>query len=186
MLPLTIALALGACSQSQGRQVASGTSDSYPARLALSGPAPLPDSAPLQPDGATWQPAGATLVFGLPGQHPLLSLSCEHDRAGAASLRLVRTTRAENGAKALLALIGNGRIARLPLDAIQPGETGQWQGLLPAADPRLDVLRGSHEIEATLPGGGTLKLTGSGEPGRLLDACRASDTAPAPLPAQPA
>jgi len=113
------------------------------------------------------------------GQPALLSLACTHDAAGAASLALTRHTRADAGAKALLALIGNGRIARLPLDVVTPGEAGEWRGSIPAADGRLDVLRGGNRIEGTLPGGGSLLMPASGEPGRLLEECRASDRAAA-------
>lgn len=177
-IALAAAIALAGCSQSQGRQLVEGTDGrpGQPLRLAL-GELPAPaDSAPIQPEGAAWQAASPDQVaFGLPGQPPLLALSCTHDGAGVASIRILRATRAEEGAKALFALVGNGRISRLSLDARQPGEAGQWEGVIPAADPRLDVLRGGNSIEATLPGGGTLKLPASSEPGRLLAQCRAGD-----------
>ena len=173
-----LTLMLAACSQSQSREVVPANPDgaSYPARLPLAGAAPLPvEQAPLQPEGAAWASVGMAVSFAVPGQPALLALSCTHDSAGVASLAITRHTRAEAGAKALLALIGNGRIARLPLDAAAAGEAGEWRGSIPAADPRLDVLKGGNRLEATLPGGGTLLLPASTEPGRLLDACRASD-----------
>lgn len=182
-LVLSAGLALAGCSQSQGRQLVqnSDAAAGYPARLALGGITLPNDTAPVQPAGAAWQAASPEQVsFGLPGQQPLLALACTHDGAGVAAIRILRATRAEEGAKALFALIGNGRISRLSLDARQPGEAGQWEGVVPAADPRLDVLRGSNSIEATLPGGGTLKLPASSEPGRLLAACRASDSSARP------
>lgn len=180
---LSAAVMLAGCSQSQGRQLVqnSDASEGYPARLALGGISLPLDTAPVQPEGAAWQAAAPDQVtFGLPGRQPLLALACTRDGAGVAAVRILRTTRAEEGAKALFALIGNGRIARLALDARQAGEAGQWEGLVPAADPRLDVLAGHNAIEATLPGGGTLKLPASSEPGRLLSACRASDSAARP------
>lgn len=177
----TLALALAACSQSQGRQLvanpAVGPADAaaYPARLSLSG-AELPaEMAPPQSQGGAWVAVPGGLAFSVTGQTPLLSLLCSRDSTGTALVRLVRVTRADEGAQALMALIGNGRIARLPVDARMGGEAGIWEGMMPAADPRLDVLTGSHEIEVTLPGGGTLMLPASGEPGQLLAACRASD-----------
>lgn len=188
---LTLAATVAACSQSQGQVVtpaatspgSASAAGSYPARLPLAGgPQPL-DVAPLQPEGGVWQSAGEQLNFAVPGQQPLLSLACLHDAGGVASLKIARTTRAEDGAKALFALIGNGRIARLPVDAVQPGESGRWEGTIPVADLRLDVLKGGAALEATLPGGGTLKLPASPEPGRLLEACRASDAARAPAAA---
>ena len=174
---LTLALALAACSQSQGQVVASSTTaEGYPARLSLNGAEQPMDVAPLQPEGAQWQATGDRLSFGLPGQEPLLSIACERGSAGASLIRLVRTTRADAGAKALLAMIGNGRIARLPVDARTGGEAGRWEGLFLALDPRLDVLKGTNSVEATLPGGGTLQLSSSSEPRRLIEACRARDT----------
>lgn len=179
-MSIAAALPLAACSQSQGRQIEPGTDGGagYPARLAL-GSVTLPsDTAPLQPEGAAWQAdTPDRIAFGLPGQQPLLAIACTRDGAGVAAIRILRATRAEEGAKALFALVGNGRIARLSLDARQPGEAGQWEGVIPADDPRLDVLRGSNSIEATLPGGGTLKLPASGAPGRLLAECRAGNSA---------
>ena len=179
-LALVAAATLAGCSQSQGRQIDAGTgSDAaggagYPTRMALGSIALPSDTAPLQPEGAVWQAAAPDQVtFGLPGQRPLLAIACTRDSAGLAAIRILRATRAEAGAKALFAMIGNGRISRLSLDARQPGEAGQWEGTIPAIDPRLDVLRGGSSIEATLPGGGTLKLPASSAPGRLLAECRA-------------
>ena len=172
-------LLLAACSQSQSREVvdASTGGGGYPARMAMA-ETPLPEeTAPLQPDGGQWSATGTAASFAVPGQPALFTLACSHDPAGAASVEIFRQTRADDGAKAMLALIGNGRIARLPLDATLAGEAGQWRGVIPAADTRLDVLKGGNRIEATLPGGGTLLLPASGEPGRLLEACRASDRA---------
>jgi len=173
---LILPVLLAACTQSHSREVVEASPDGagYPARLALSA-GPLPDEqAPLQPEGGAWTASAAQVAFAVPGQPALFALACTHDAAGNAAVALTRRTRAEAGAKALLALIGNGRIARLPLDAAQPGEAGEWQGAIPAADPRLDVLKGGNRLEATLPGGGTLLLPASGEPGRLITACRAS------------
>ena len=172
-----LTLALAAYSQSQSREVVAANPDggAYPARLPLAG-APLPiEQAPLQPEGGAWAAAATTVSFAVPGQPALLALACTHDATGAANIAITRRTRADEGAKAFLALIGNGRIARLPLDAAMPGEAGEWRGAIPASDPRLDVLKGGNRIEATLPGGGTLMLPASGEPGRLLETCRASD-----------
>lgn len=183
LLPLTIAvLALGACSQSQSRQVVdSGTLDgAYPARLPLANISLPMEEAPLQPEGATWRSDAVGVHFGVAGQPDLLALACDHAADGTASVTLTRTTRAADGAKALFALIGNGRIARLPLDVVRAGEPGEWRGEIPAADVRLDVLKGGNRFEGTLPGGGTLLMPASREPGRLLTACRAGGRAPKP------
>jgi len=177
---LVLALALAGCSQSQSREVVGAAADgSYPARLSLGDLSVAAETAPLQPEGAAWSRNGPQVAFGVPGQPALISLACVHDVAGSASLAVTRHTRAEEGAKALLALIGNSRISRLPLDVVQPGEAGEWRGVLPVADARLDVLKGGNRIEGTLPGGGTLLMPASLEPARLLEECRASDRTPA-------
>ncbi len=179
-LPLLFILTLAACTPTQSREVAGGAAPGggYPARVALAGEGLPAETAPLQPQDAAWRADGQAVHFGVPGQQDLLSIGCDHAPDGTALLRITRMTRAEDNAKALFALIGNGRISRLPLDARQAGDPGVWQGLIPASDDRLDVLKGGNSVEATLPGGGTLKLPASREPGRVLTDCRASDRAP--------
>jgi hypothetical protein len=172
-----MALGLAACSQSESKQVVEN--GSYPARMPLAAVSLPVEAAPQQPEGARWEASGNGVRFGVPGANALLALSCEHDRNGGALLQITREVRAESGAKALFALIGNGRIARLPLDAVRAGQNGEWKGQIAAADPRLEVLRGGNRIEATLPGGGSLKLPASNEPRQLLDSCRASGPRPA-------
>ena len=49
----------------------------------------------------------------------------------------------------------------------------RWEGLLAAGDPQLDVFTGPRELEATLPGGGTLLIEGSRIPGEFVNWCRA-------------
>lgn len=176
---LVLAAALSACTASQSREVVENdpAGAGYPARLPLTDISLPMDQAPAQPQGGQWRAEGQSLHFAVPGGADLFALSCTHAPDGTAALSIRRTTRAEAGAKALFALIGNGRIARLPLDAVSGGENGEWQGVLPADDPRLDVLKGGNRIEATLPGGGTLMLPASLEPGRLLTACRTANRA---------
>lgn len=178
---LSATLALGGCTRGETRQVVENEgapARAYPQRVQLAGMPLAADAAPVQPEGAQWRSAPDGLHFGLAGQADLFAVACTHAADGTALLRVTRAARAEVGAKALFALIGNGRIARLPLDASRAGEAGEWQGLLPASDARLDVLRGGNRIEATLPGGGTLKLPASSELGRVLEACRANDRGP--------
>lgn len=184
---LALPLVLAACTPTQSRQVVENETaqDGYPQRLQFGGISLPTDTAPQQPEGGEWRIAGNTLQFGLPGQLPMLAMHCGRADDGAALIHFSRATRADVGAKALFALIGNGRIARLPVDAVRGGENGEWQGSLPARDPRLAVLEGGNRIEATLPGGGTLKLPASREPGRLLASCRATDRTP-PENANPA
>jgi len=182
----SFALLLGACSESHSQQVmgqqvtgqqvsADSAPASYPARVAMpSGPMPAP-LPPRQPDNAVWQASGDSAQFAAPGAEPLLVLACEKDSAGAAWLRISRLVHAEAGASALFAVEGNARNVRLPLDVIRAGDAGEWRGLIPARDIRLDVFKGGNRMEATLPGGGTLKMPASSEPGRVIEACRAKD-----------
>lgn len=170
-LLIATAAMLAGCSSHNPQQP--GDSAAYPARIPLAAATASPDVAPQQPKGAAWQAGPTRLAFGVPGSAPLLTLACE-----GGNLIVTRHVRAEAGAKALFALIGNGRIARLPVDVAMPGEDGLWQGNFPADDPRLDVLKGGNTIEATLPGGGSLKLSPSREPERLLKDCRASAPKP--------
>lgn len=173
---LLLITALAACTQTQSREVvgSEAAAGGYPARLPLTGVSLPVELPPAQPEGGQWRSDGQALHFAVPGSADLLSMSCGRAADGSAALSVTRTTRAELGAKALFALIGNGRIARLPVDAVRGGEDGVWHGTIAAADPRLDVLKGGNRIEATLPGGGTLLLPASGEPGRLLASCRAA------------
>jgi hypothetical protein len=46
-------------------------------------------------------------------------------------------------------------------------------GALPASDPSLDVFTGPRELEATLPGGGSLLIAGSRIPASFVTWCRA-------------
>jgi hypothetical protein len=169
----SLALLLAACSESHGQQMTPTNAAAYPARMVLPAQPLAEELPPRQPDGAVWQADQAAVRFGVPGGATLLTLSCEHDRSGAAWLRIARHVRAEPGAQALFALEGNGRMARLPLNVVRGGADGEWQGRVPAKAAKLDVLSGGNRIAATLPGGGTLLLTASSEPGRLLEACRA-------------
>lgn len=145
-------------------------------RLILpTGPAPL-ELPPRQPEGAEWSlRRDGSLDFALSGQPALLSVSCRHGSDGRAFIHLLRRTRAEPGAKALFALEGNRRVARVPMNVTRAGDPGEWQGQIDAHAEAAGALKGGMKIMATLPGGGMLELPASREPGVLLDACRASD-----------
>ena len=119
------------------------------------------------------------LQFGKPGGAPLLTLACRPDTAGG-RLAITRHAPADPGAEATLALIGNGYIARWPVAAtLARGDTA-WSGSVPLGHPRIDVLRGTREVAATVPGTGTVRLPASPEPGALLDRCAAASAALAP------
>ena len=132
-------------------------------------PAASPDTA-----GAAWSVTkdAQAIDFGRPGADPLLTLACDL-RKTPAQLRIVRHVVARPGEKALLPVIGNGTISRFKVDAALASGEWRWEGALPASDPSLDVFTGPRELEATLPGGGTLLIAGSRIPGEFVNWCRA-------------
>jgi hypothetical protein len=107
-------------------------------------------------------------AFGYPGEEPLVTLEC---RSG--QIVVTRHALAEDRAQALFALIGNGTILRLPVDAVRlpGGAFPVWQGALAADDPRSAVFLGGT-VEATLPGAGMITLAGRGAMQELAQECR--------------
>jgi hypothetical protein len=132
--------------------------------------------------------------FGLPDEAPMLTLACEMPDKASPVIHIVRNTPADPGAKALLALLGNAMNARLAVETHAHDGTWRWESEVAALDPQLDVFMDGGAVEATVPGGGTLKLAASSEPARVITACRqhgmaqASDqsTDAAKTPAEPA
>jgi hypothetical protein len=124
-------------------------------------------------EDANWTLAGngQTLNFGNPGARPFVSLAC-NTAAAPARVTIIRHAPAHAGEKALFPVIGNGRISRFEVDAARVGGEWRWQGSLPADDPLLEVFVGSNRLEATLPGGGTVKIKGSAAPGQFIAQCR--------------
>ena len=139
-----------------------------------------------QVEGAIWARSGGIdrIVYGKPGQAPLLALECAGEGAQR-TLAITRFAEADPQAKALMALVGNGHIARLKIDAAWNGKAWLWQGSYAPGDPRLEVLTGPREVEATIPGAGTLKLNPSPRPPELVERCRRL-TAPEDQPTPPA
>ncbi|HTN13725.1 MAG TPA: hypothetical protein VL094_02845 [Sphingomonadaceae bacterium] len=137
------------------------------AALALN---PSPDST-----GAAWRiaPDGTGIDFGQEKQQPFLTLRCALAKDTAPRLAVIRHAQSQPEAKALFAVLGNGVTARLKLDATLSKTAGwRWEGLYPADAPELDVFTGLRDIEATLPGAGTLKIPGSPLPREFLGWCR--------------
>jgi hypothetical protein len=138
----------------------------------------LPDAA-----GAGWElaPDNRSLRYANPAGEPLLSLACDLPPDAPPRVRLVQHAPAPPGAKALFALVGNGMVARVNMDARVYGTRWRWEGSLPAAAPKLDALTGEREVIATMPGGGEIRLAGSPLPQRLIGWCRQQGR-PSPLP----
>lgn len=130
----------------------------------------------LSPDteGAGWTVSAdqQAIAFARPGAAPFLTLACEL-REAPATLTIVRHVPARPGQKALFPVIGNGTISRFKVDAALSEGEWRWEGVLPASDPQLDVFAGTGELQATLPGGGTLLIEGSRIPGEFVTWCRA-------------
>ena len=116
-----------------------------------------------------------SLSFGKPGSAPMLTMACEMTESAQPFIRIIRNTPADPGAKALLALLGARMNARVPADTHSEGGKWRWESRVPAADPQLDVFLDGGAVEATLPGGGTLKLAASAEPARVVNWCRRQD-----------
>jgi hypothetical protein len=166
--------ALGACEREQAPVEAQRISfDQVPSQ----GEEPLP--SPDTKD-ASWvvAPNGQSIAFENPGQKPWLTLACKVD-AVPPQITIVRHAPARPGEKALFPVIGNRIISRFKVDAALADGEWRWQGTLPADDPLFEVFEGPGPLEATLPGGGTVKTGASGVPGQFLAWCRAGGKAPA-------
>jgi len=144
-------------------------------RVSLEAARQMPATPLLSPDTskASWSVSadGQAIAFGDQGQPPFLTLACRL-RQQPAQLEIIRHVPGRPGAQALFPVLGNGTISRFKLDAALEGGEWRWQGSLPAADPQLDVFTGARDLEATLPGGGTLLIGGSRIPAEFVRWCR--------------
>ena len=145
--------------------------------------APLPPVESPATEGASWAPSPSSgrLLYGLPGAAPYFSLACEEG-----TLVYTRYQRADAQAKGVLALIGNGHVERLWIDAEQEGENWLWRGRIAADDPRIEVLTGPRRVEATVPGAGSLILNPSNAPGEFITRCAGQLPQPQAAPEDPA
>lgn len=156
---------------------------SFPIYRGPSAPIASPDTS-----GAVWtlsESQPERIVYGIPGEPVMLALECRRasDAGTPATIRITRHAPADEGAGALLALIGNGAIGRLEVDATPQGKRHIWQGEAPADHPGWEPLSGPRELTATVPGAGLVRLNPSLLPMQLLADCR--NPAPAPAPAEP-
>ena len=139
------------------------------ARGGVREPLPSPDT-----ENARWTvaPNGQAVAFGNPGERPFLSLACRV-KDDPPTIRVIRHAEARPGEKALFPVLGNGTIARFKVDAVLADNEWRWEGAVPADDPLLEVFTGARDIEATMPGAGTLLIEGSRIPGEFIRWCRA-------------
>ncbi|MFN2101253.1 hypothetical protein [Altererythrobacter sp. MF3-039] len=180
---LALAITLAGCQPPAAENYVDRKPASDQKSAQASAPLPSPDA-----QGAVWAEAASAqrLLYGKPGEQPLFALACiEAD--GGEHVQFTRYAPADEGAKAFMALIGNGHVARLKVDATEMGEATLWQGSTPVGNDRLEVLTGRNAVEATIPGAGTLRLNASNAPARLIDACRAAaEGQPSDAPDRPA
>lgn len=150
--------------------------DAAMARAANPAAAPGPSDPIASPDvtGAVWAQSGGAmrLVYGIPGKPVLVAIECLDPATPEARIRITRHAPADAGAGALLALIGNGRIGRFPVDATRVGGKTLWQGEAPALAPGWDALKPEREATVTVPGAGLVMLAPSPLPMQLVEACR--------------
>lgn len=170
-----LTLAMGACKPPP--------SDNNTARAATTISLRAPSAPMDSPDatGALWMPGESRpdrIIYGKPGAPVLLALECERGDPDAPVIRISRYAPADKDAGALLALIGNGAIGRLEVDATQTGKRRIWQGEAPADHPGWEPLNGPREITATVPGAGLVALNPSDLPMQFLEDCR-------PVPSDP-
>lgn len=154
----------GADAPSQAQRISLDAARHEPAQPALS-----PDTR-----GARWMVTenAQAIAYGREGADPWLTLACDV-RADPASLTIIRHSPARPGEKALFPVLGNGTTSRFKVDATLADGEWRWEGKLAASNPQLDVFTGPRELEATLPGGGTLLIGGSRIPGEFINWCRA-------------
>lgn len=167
--PFVLLLLLPACDQQQQAPVQPQRIAFDEVRRQAQEPLPSPDT-----DEAGWHvtPNGQAIGFGNEGAPPFLTLACRITD-NPPQLSIVRHAPARPGQKALFPVLGNGTIARFKVDATLADNEWRWEGAVSADDPLLEVFTGARDIEATLPGAGTLLIEGSRIPGEFINWCRA-------------
>lgn len=113
------------------------------------------------------------ILFGNPGERPLLAVDCLDGGTNNAMIRFTRFASADEGAGAFMALVGNFHVVRMPVDATELGTSWVWQGDISVDDPDLEALTGRREVTLTIPGAGMLTIADTRVPRGLVNACRA-------------
>ena len=185
---LVTCLLLAACGNGADAPVQAQRISLEDARAKVAEPLLSPDTK-----GASWKVAanGQSIDFGREGAEPWLTLACDV-RQAPATLTIIRHAPTRPGLKALFPVLGNGMISRFEVDAALHDGEWRWEGAMPATDPMLEVFTGPRELQATLPGAGSLMIDGSRIPGEFVEWCRAggrvlrAEQAEAAEPAEPA
>lgn len=144
-------------------------------------PLPSPET-----EGAIWVPSEteARIIYGVPGEPALMALQCLLDDKSEPELQITRMARADKGARALLALVGNGAIGRIEMDATEIGSRIVWQGSIAPSDRNVEPLSGPRRVTATIPGAGLVELNPSPLPATFVEACVKSEPFVPMLPKQ--
>lgn len=165
-LALCLVAALAACKPPPtDRTLAREAPESEP--VFASTPLPSPET-----EGAIWAPSERVeqrIVYGIPGEPALIALACDEGRG---ALSITRLSPADEGAQAMLALVGNGHVGRLPVDQAESDDGRVWKGTHDAASEEWEPLAGPRRLIATLPGAGTVKINPSPLPMQLIERCR--------------
>lgn len=135
-----------------------------------SDPLPSPES-----EGAVWASSPQSpdrIIYGIPGNPAQMALECIDAQGALPQLQITRLAPADEGAGAMLSLIGNGHIGRMEIDATMVSGRSVWQGASLAADTHWEPLAGPRQLTATVPGAGMVTLNRSPLPGLLIEACR--------------
>ena len=136
-------------------------------------------SAPIaSPDteGAIWSDSPISegrIIYGIPGEPPLLALGCNSSSVEP-SIIITRYAPADEGAEAAAAFIGNGHVARIPMQATEIDGGSFWRSEVIASSESLEALSGPRDLAVTLPGGGRLVINASQRPGAFIQTCRGS------------
>jgi hypothetical protein len=141
-------------------------------------PAPEGPSAPLdspETEGAGWvrsPPGSDRLIYGIPGEVALVALECLKEGGSLPALQVTRMASADEDASALLALVGNGHIGRLPVEAREVNGRRVWQGEALATDVLWEPLVGPRALGLTVPGAGRVEINAGNLPRELIEQCR--------------
>jgi hypothetical protein len=160
-----LTLALAACSRAPGAPQAAPDQPLDAVRVAL--PAPGPVRAPRsEGQKPAWSGNAQSATLAYPDER-LLTVACEGGK-----LVVTRHAPADKGASALFALIGNGAILRLPVEAVAvPGvKWPEWRGSIFAGDEKVKVFLG-QKLDATLPGAGKIEVPGGPELKAVVERC---------------
>lgn len=174
MLLVTAALSLLAACKPPVSDDESARGSIEDSSLAPSPPIDSPDN-----EGAIWSASETQdrIIYGQPGSPPYLALECKGSGPDA-MIGITRFAPADEGTGALLALVGNSHVARVPVDSVWNGTAWIWEGQISAHSANLEVLTGQRAATATVPGAGQITLNPSHAPAQLVSECRGENPVP--------